>query len=263
MIKRALKVALATALIILAAGCGVLNPKVEFGQKEVPKFPDRPEKLEESLRDAAWQAAKISTWALDRANAAGRQYEEVRPLEELVLLTGSISTSVGPPRSLPRPFIDTPLRISERLVEQTAAYQSKVNSFAADIEDLEGKDVEGTGFIQTTQWTIIFVLIVAGFILTFVWRVLNTVAMTANPAVGMGMSAVGGVVKFGAGKLQQAFQQVLKGGERFKDRILKEVEEEKLDTKAAEAILRLFREEHERAQDEATQASIRELTRKE
>lgn len=254
-------VALGLTLFFLS-GCSALNPSVEFWQKKVPQFPEKSARSQEALRDAVWMA----DWNIDLAKtltvAAGRPEEEVRPLSDASLLLGSISRSVGSPQTVPNPEKTSAESLAVRLIEYDADYEAALKKFSKKLEPLVGKDVEGTGWIQTNQWTVIIAVVLAFFLFSFVYKVLNVVANVANPAVGSAMSLGSGLFKFGAGKLQSAFVQVLKGGERFKNRVQKEIADRQLDKVTADAILKLFREEHERAQDEATQEAIRTLTRK-
>jgi len=250
------------AILMLAASCSILNPKVEFGQKEVPEFPEKKERAEESLRDASWEAHRLSQEALHQAIVGNRPSMEVRPLADASLLMGSVSRSVGSPRSIPDPVTSDPEELAEKVVEYDADYDHALRKFEKKLEPLVGKDVEGTGVIQTTQWTIILGGAAFIFFFSFIYKVLNNVMNIANPAVGGAMGVAGGVFKFGAGKLQQGFLQVLKGGERFKNRLQQEMHTQQFDKRTADAILKLFREEHERAQDEHTQEAVRTLTRK-
>lgn len=254
-------VGLGVAMYFLS-GCSVLNPSVEFGQKKVPNFPEKSEKAREALRDAVWESLRLVNLGVGMAVAAGRPEEEVRPLSDASLLVGSVSRSVGSPRSVPDPDKTDPQKLAERLIEYDADFDAALKKFEKKLEPLAGKDVEGTGWIQTNQWTVIFAAAIGLFLFSFVYKVLNAVMNIANPAVGGVMGIGGGIAKFGAGKLQSAFVQVLKGGERFKDRVQKELAGSQFDKVTAEAILRLFREEHERAQDEGVQEAIRSLTRK-
>ena len=260
--KRAAKMIGLGIVIFLLSGCSILNPKVEFGQKEVPPFPEKKERAEEALRDAAWEADRLTDIALNQAVAANRPSEEVRPLADASLLMGSVSRSVGSPRSVPNEEKTQAKDLAEKVIEYDADYDASLRKFEKKIEPLAGKDVEGTGVVQTTQWTLLIGGAFFLFFLSFVYKVLNSVMNVANPAVGGPMGLAGGMVKFGVGRLQSAFTQVLRGGERFKNRVSKEIDKQQFDKRTADAILNLFREEHERSQDEATQEAIRKLTRK-
>lgn len=257
-----LRLNIAVASLVLLTGCGVLNPKVEFGQKKVPDFPTHTERQQEALRDAAWAAATLSERTVRTAIAADRPAEEIRPLEDTALLAGSVSVALGPPLSVPILTNDAPAKIAEKAVEKTADFNKDLRKFEEKIWKIEGKEVEGTGVIQTTQWTMLLGIGAALLLFSFIWKVLNTVMNVANPAVGAGMTVVGSGVKLGMGQLQKGFVQLLRGGENFKQTVTKAVGEQKLDEKTAALVLELFRQEHQKAQDETVQVAVQDLTRK-
>ena len=247
-------------VLVGLTGCGVLNPKVEFGKRKVPDFPEYTTRQQEALKDAAWAAAEISEQTVVSAVAADRPSEEIRPLEDVARLTGSVSEVLGPPRSLPLLTSDAPPKLSEKLLELTAKHDREIQQYKDKIEGYEGKKIEGTGIIQTHQWTILIVSAVGLFVFAFLWNVVAGIMQIANPAIGVGMSAAGSAVSFGAGQLQKAFVQVLKGGENFKKKVDAVVQEQQLDKKTAEAIVKLFTREQQQAQDQDVQVAVRTLT---
>lgn len=234
----------------MGVGCSTLVPKqVEFFQDKVEEFPKPEYRFQETRRQAA-RSLDRSLAAIERnLLAEGRSPDDVRPVSEAASLADALSTSLGPPL---RPFKKDPDTLAAQLDSETARYVDDVRSFADSNDKNAGKKIEGTGLVQIGYFSFLAVLMVLGLAGYVVLKVVGTLGAAANPAVGLGLSVAQIPVKL-AGK---ALGQVIKGGERFKDEILKKA------NWTADEVAKLFREQQERAQDGDAQDLVKHLTKK-
>lgn len=234
---------------LLLSGCSLIPKTVEFGQDKVRKFPERTDSFIEAQRQAAQLTARLAGETRDAALAEGASDAVVRPGSQAAELAGSVSTSLGPPLN---PFSgEDPSEMARILDRQVAKHDNRVRNFAAGNDENAGKKIEGTGFLQI-PYLIYAPMVILGVVFLFmVGRFILNLYALANPVVGVGLN----VASFGAKKTAAALGQVLRGGERFKQRVNTEVEDEKLRA----TILRMFRDEQEKAQDPEVQNKIKEL----
>jgi hypothetical protein len=225
-----LTVALLLSAALLGSGCSMLMPKqVELFQDKVQQFP-RPD---DDFREVQKQAA-------------AELKDELNAIEKNLLAEGSSPDEVRPVSAdawAGRPL----LGLSKALDRETAKYIDDVGDFAEKNDENAGKKIEGTGLIQIGYFSMLFVLFIFGF---FAWVGLKVLG-TLNPPVAIGTKVATLPVKLAA----RALGQVVKGGEAFKNELKKKA------TWSADEVATLFREKQERAQDEESQNTIRELTK--
>lgn len=248
-----------TLAIILAAlmfvGCGTLIPKrVEFFQDKVQTFPEQKAKEKEVQREAARMASEKATETLVEAVKDGAGTNVVNPAKDTMILTESVSRSLGPPAS---PSSDTASVLSAKLDAAVAKLNARLDDFKRDSNENAGKKIEGTGMFSVPYFVWLGIVMVLGFIglivLAVLWSFVKMYAL-GNPPLQLGVSAI----QAGSGFLKKAITEVTKGGEQFKSKILAEVEDKALQEKIKE----MFKVEHERAQSADTQKLVKALTSK-
>jgi hypothetical protein len=233
----------------------MLMPKqVELFQDKVQQFPRPDDDFREVQKQAAAELKDELNAIEKNLLAEGSSPDEVRPVSEAASLADALSTSLGPPLKTfnrlksadawaGRPL----LGLSKALDRETAKYIDDVGDFAEKNDENAGKKIEGTGLIQIGYFSMLFVLFIFGF---FAWVGLKVLG-TLNPPVAIGTKVATLPVKLAA----RALGQVVKGGEAFKNELKKKA------TWSADEVATLFREKQERAQDEESQSTIRELTK--
>jgi hypothetical protein len=173
------------------------------------------------------------------ARAENASTNIVSPAHEAAELTDALSSSVGAPASRPT---ESSQALADELRKSVAKLDQKIDKFAASNDKMEGKKVEGTGLIQVPYLAWLGGAIILVLVFWHLAKTALTLASGANPGalVGVaGMNVVGSVVSKG-------FQQVVKGGEKFKEWIDKEIEDPALKQKVLDA----FAVAHKKAQDE-------------
>lgn len=239
-------------LILLAlnlTGCSLIPKKVELFQDKVHRFPAPSAKQVELQREAAQKANDKAAETLHQAIKENASPTLLVPAAETEKLTAVVAESIGAPEKSPDK-VETDRLIAD-LRAQLARLDSKVNSFAKDNDENAGKKIEGTGLVQVPYFAW------AGGILVFLvvgWYVLRTVAgaaALANPgaAVGVGALNVAGSV------VSKAFQQVVKGGEAFKDWVSKEISDPALKQEVLDAFMSL----HKTAQDQDVKSLVNQV----
>lgn len=224
---------------------------VEFGQDKVQRFPAKTGAYLEAQREAAALAAAKARETHEAALAEGTSDAVVRPSGETAALTESVSHSLGPPLS---PFKgEDPKDAARALDKQVAKHNNRVTDFAEGNDENAGKKIEGSGFLQIPYF--LWLGIILG-LLAFLWiagRIALQILAAANPPVGVGLQ----VASMGGRMLSRAFSEVLKGGEAFKERVQREID----DPALREKVLHIFRSEHEKKQSADTQRVVGDLTK--
>ena len=234
-------------LVFSLTACSLIPKKVELFQDKVHRFPTPSEKQIELQRETAQKAADSAAQTLHSALVEGATTNVVASATDTEKLTTAVAESVGAPAKTPP--ADTDALIAS-LRAQMSKLDRKVDAFAKANDENTGKKIEGTGLVQVPYfaWT--------GGILVFLlvgWYVLRTVAgaaALANPgaAVGVGALNVAGSV------VSKGFQQLVKGGQEFKDWVTKNVE-----PSAQQKIIDAFNMLHKTAQDDSTKALVDHL----
>jgi hypothetical protein len=233
-------------LMLGLTGCGILPKRVEFFQDKVQRFPVPASKQIELQREVARKANDKAAETLHQAIKENSSPTLLVPAAETEKLTAAVAESVGAPAKSPAK-LETDALITD-LRAQMAKLDNKVTEFVKDNNENAGKKIEGTGLVQVPYfaWT--------GGILVFLlvgWYILRTVAgaaALANPgaAVGVGAMNVAGSV------VSKAFQQVVKGGEEFKDWVGKEINDPALKQKVLDA----FTAAHKETQDQDVKSLV-------
>jgi hypothetical protein len=237
----------------LLVGCGTIFPKrVEFGQDKVEKFPARKPSEEETLRQAALRAKEDAARTLEAALAEQSTSAVIEPATSTARLTDSVSLTLGPPvhRSA-----DPSDELARKLELAVAKLNHRIDNFRADNDQNAGHKIEGTGWLSVPYFVWIGGVAVVGFIGLVVfgvaWSALKMFALS-NPPLALGLNAV----QLGARGAKSLAGQLLKGGEQFKDRLMREVKDPVLQAQVKD----IFRSEHEKAQSPESQALIKHLT---
>lgn len=246
-----------TILLVCAmTGCGTLIPKrVEFFQDKVHQFPEQSASEREIQRQAAQRAEEKAREMLSEAYKELASPKVTEPGEEVVDLTGAVASSLGPPR---HPSTKPSDELADSLRSAVAKLNTRIDEFRKENNENTGKKIEGTGLFSVPYFlwiAIVGVLFFVGLLIAGVLWTFFKMFAASNPPVQLGL----GAVQLGAGFLKRAVGEVAKGGEAFKDALMKKVSDPKLQ----EELKELFRIEHERSQSADTQALLKEITKKE
>jgi hypothetical protein len=237
-------------LLAIAAltGCGTLIPKqVEFFQKKVQAFPEKTEKQKETERQAADLAADRAYATVLAAALEHSSPAVTEPAQDTKVLTEAVSQSLGPPISK---YEGPVTNLAAKVESNQAKYNEKVTDFARQDNKLEGKKVEGTGLIRIPYFVYIGGIALVIFI---AWSVLKLYG-SINPAVGVGVNSVG---RIASSVLARSYQEIVAGGEAFKDYVEKSELSKEVQTK----VLDLFSRAHKENQSPDTQTTVQTLTR--
>jgi len=233
----------------MLAGCGTLIPKkVEFFQKKVKAVPEKTASDLETERQAAYAASLAARLTVDAAISNNDPATVVTPAKNTEALTAAVSTSLGPPQSLPSGAVTN---LANRVIENKAELNRKIARYSDRVEPLVGKKIEGTGLVRIPYFVYIGSIVVLGFI---VWTGLKLYG-AVNPVVGLGTNVVGRV---GSSVLSGAVSELSKGGELFKEK----VQNSELTAEVKAKVLDLFSHAHASAQDQSTKDIVKVLTAK-
>mgnify|MGYP001606343544 CR=1 FL=1 len=241
----------ATGLIflLLTSGCRLLPGNAEYFQKKVKKVPvpaDQPALVETQKQAARFVADRVGA-AKTAAAGTGADVSVQVPLSEAAVVSGPLSTSLGPPAS---PWPASAPALAGKIDAEPAKLDKKVSGYARSVEPLVGKEIEGTGLFQIgffTQWLVLAGLAAAA------WLAFKTYGLV-NPVAGLAGNIIGRV---GSKTLSAGLAQVVDGGERFKVFLTKTAA---LSDDQKAVVKGLFNEAQERAQDRPVQALVRRLT---
>jgi len=237
---------LAVSLVILT-GCGTLIPsKVEFFQKKVKPVPEKTAHDLETERQAAYAASLSARLTVDAALKNNDPDTVILPAKNTEALASAVSTSLGPPQSLPSGPVTN---LANRVIENRAELNRKIARYADKVEPLVGKKIEGTGLIRVPYFVYIGGIVLVLFL---VWTGLKIYG-AVNPVVGLGTNVVGRV---GSSVLSGAVAELSKGGELFKDKVV----HSELTAEVKARVLELFSHAHASAQDQSTKDIVKALT---
>lgn len=234
----------------LLAGCSSFLPKrVELFQDKVERVPTPTLREKETQKQAAALAAEKAAEALQAALLEGSSPAVVDPAEDASILTLSLTKSLGPPLD---PWDREVEVLARKLLEEVADLNRRLDKFAEDQRENEGKKIEGSGVFQVPYFVWLGGAGLFVVILIFVGGIVLKVASISNPAVAVGTR----IASMGASRLARGFGQVVEAGEGFKDEI-----KSRFDEAQATVIKEIYRKHQERVQDNDVQAAIRELTK--
>jgi len=232
--------------LTLLSGCSLIPKKVEFGQDKVKKFPAHPSAQLEAERQAVKLAAEKARQAELEATLDGSAAAE--PAGDAAELSEAVGRSIGPPSA---PWTADVSALSRKLDTQTAKFNAALAKFKDGNDENAGKKIEGTGFLQIPYFVYLGVVFAIGWVIWIVLKTVSNAAAAANPGVAVGLK----VAQVGGKVLSRGFSQLVKGGQTFKDKIGKEIE----DPALRERILEVFRASHQTNQDSDVQTLIQKL----
>lgn len=197
------KLFLSLFAVLLLSGCAIIPKPVEIFQKKVKAFPEPSARMVEVQKQAALKA-KVAAQATFEDSIAENSSPVLRAdARDAAVLTDAVSTSLGPPK---KDAVGTSDEVARELRAQIATLQAKIDAFQSQNEKVEGKKIEGTGFLQIPYFVYLAVIL---FVLVIGWHLLHTVvkglqfAGVANPAVGI----AGGVVNSGMNEIEALFKK--------------------------------------------------------
>jgi hypothetical protein len=118
---------------------------------------------------------------------------------------------------------------------------------------LVGKKIEGTGLIRIPYFLWVGLILLFLFLLWTALRIVGAI----YPVVGLGVSGLSAAGRVGSATVKRALEQVVKGGEAFKEA----VDRADLDDKAKTVVLDLLRRHQMVSQDTDIQELVRKMTR--
>ncbi len=233
------------AVVFCLTGCNIIPKKVEYFQDRVQPMPERTTQADESLRQAARLAADRAAATERAALSTDAAPEVIKPASDTALLTSAVSAQVGPPSKLWQG--DVPALIA-RMDAKEADYRRELESYRAEVRELAGKKIEGTGAIQVGYFTHLLIL---AAIVAVAWLILKIVAIT-NAPVSVGLKTIEGGSKF----LGRAFGELVEAGQDFKTRLKQRLAD---NPDLLESILTDFKTAHRSSQSRDTQKAVGEV----
>lgn len=241
-----MSVRLLLSLCLILALCGCRAPKVELFQKKVKPVPALTSSDKELQRQAAWAAKEKAKETVETIIKAPEKALE--PAKQTERLSAVVSESLGPPAVLPS--VDTSREVDAlvcKLEERLGRLQRKLDLYREQVQALQGHEIEGTGLIQVSYFT----LIIGGLIAVVLAYVALRILAALWPAASIGLQSVHLSGRVAA----KAFSQVVAGGEAF----IKSLETAVQDEKLRKQIVALFKQAQKTEQDKDVQRIIKSL----
>lgn len=239
------KIVLAVCLCALLAGCSILPKNVEFGQKKVKPVPAKTEKAKEFDRKAIYFVNKKVNEALTAAFATKADKTVVTPLSEAKPVSEALVVSVGPPKP---EWTGNATNLAKEVNKNTAVLNEKLDDYRDNVKPLEGKKIEGTGFIQMGYFTYLGILIGLAFLIKFAYNIFGTL----YPPVG----AAGQLLKVPAKIVARGFSEVIEGGEHFLSKV-----DHEFEPAVAAKISAMFKSSHMEKQSRDVQTIVDTITK--
>lgn len=219
-----MKALLLALLLAYTAGCSILNPTIEGGRSKVKPIPAKVERHIQLERQAALYVAE----------------------ETQLPMAGALSLSLGSPE---RRADEPPERLTDKLLAASGKHVARIDTARERQAEFVGKKIAGTGWFRMSQWSIVGTGILLG---ALAWLGLRLYGLV-NPVVGVGAAVAGRVAST---TLATGFRQIVKAGESFKRAVETRIE----NPNTRRAVLDLFRQSHQAAQDEPVQAIVQKIT---
>jgi hypothetical protein len=239
-------------LSLALCGCGLIPKKVELFQDKVRKFPEVKSAEKETQRQTAALAALRAEETFVAA-VSSEATNVVAPAKDTMLLTDSVSRSLGPPL---KPASLPAAEQATKLDTAVAKLNQRLDEFKSNNNENAGKKIEGTGVFQVPYFVWLGGALVLGFfglvLLTVVWGAVKMFA-AANPPLALGVNAA----QLAGKTVTKGLTQVLRGGENFKEAISQRFG----NSDVAGQVLELFQQKQTQSQDEDVQTAIKHLTR--
>lgn len=232
-------------VLVLLASCTLVPKQIEYFQDRIEAVPERSAEAEEGLRQAAQLAANKAVETERAAIAAAAPLDVLSPARDTVALTDTVSDQIGPPL---RPWKGEVERLLEHIDRLEARYQRDMNRYSEEVQELEGKVIEGTGMIRMGYFTHLFLILV---LLLVGWIALRIVAATNAP-----LHAGLGVIHGGNKALGRAVLEIVEAGQDFKTAI-----EERFahQPELAKAIIDEFNTTQRQSQSRDVQAAVKAI----
>ncbi|MDP3732984.1 MAG: hypothetical protein Q8Q91_00435 [Candidatus Daviesbacteria bacterium] len=248
-----MKVYFLILFLCLGSGCSLIPKSVEFFQKKVHAVPDKSFKNKETEKQAALYVNDKVNQARDEAIKLGVTNSVITPLTDAKIVIEPLVGSLGPPASR---WLGNSTNLAAKLIKNESGLDKKVDDYKEDTKKLEGKKVEGSGLFQIPYFVWLGVVFVFLFVVYVVGRSAIQALMISSGAgipVSMGLKTITGI----AGKTAKtAFSQIVHGVELTKDYI----KGSDKDTFTKEEILKIIRDEQQKAQNADVQKIVKELT---
>lgn len=163
------KIFLLLGLALVFNGCALIPKPVEFGQKKVAHFPVATARQQELGKEAALLAKQKAQTTLEAAIKYNADTNIVTSAEETAKLTDVVSEVVGPPKKEPSETVD---QLVDEVRTALAKQDAKIESFKQKNDEVAGKKIEGTGFLQIPYFVYLAVVIL---VLVIGWHLAHTV----------------------------------------------------------------------------------------
>lgn len=232
-------------ICLCLSGCYLIPKDVEFGQKKVEAVPVKSDQLIEKEKQAADYIHRKVNEAHDAALVENSSTNIVIPLDDARAVTGPLSASLGAPKTH---WDGKSAELAASLEKENSKFDKKLAQYRKDIDEIKGKKVEGTGFIQMSWFTAAFGTI--GLII-LIYIAIKIIGMIYLP-VGIGASAI----KLPSVDVGNMVNQLIKGGELFKKNLDDVIE----DPEIKEKIIETFRTSHMITQSPKNQEIIKNIT---
>jgi hypothetical protein len=242
-------IVLLAALSLAVAGCLVPKP-VELGQKRVQPVPTKSDRQVEAEKQAADFVAKKIDQGRDQALRVNASTNVLEPLTDARDAAHGLRYSLGAPLS---PWENSGAEMALRLGFLEAKLDRALAEHRRDVEPLVGKKIEGTGLIRIPYFLWVGLILLFLFLLWTALRIVGAI----YPVVGLGVSGLSAAGRVGSATVKRALEQVVKGGEAFKEA----VDRADLDDKAKTVVLDLLRRHQMVSQDTDIQELVRKMTR--
>lgn len=210
------KLFLALATALLFSGCALIPKPVELFQKKVKAFPEPSAALVEVQKQTAQRAKEAAKLTFEDAIREDSSPILRADARDSAVLTDAVATSLGPPLKNAKGTSD---EVANELRAQIAKLQARIDTFQEQNSKVEGKKIEGTGFLQIPYFVYLGVVVL---VLVIGWHLLHAVitalkvAGVANPALGIagsiggaGMSELEALMKKAVAEAQKVAKDVV------------------------------------------------------
>lgn len=251
-----MKVASLCLALVLLTGCGLIPKKVELFQSTVKEMPQVTTKNIEFQKETADLASKKARETLVAAVSELASTNVIKPAADTVILTDSLSGSLGKPSAL---WTGSAEALVSKLDREDAKYDNRLEHFRNNNDELAGKKIEGTGIIQLPYFLYLGVLFVIVILAYLGVKILAIVAQGTpyGSAVSVGTKIIQGGSKAVTSLVSKGFSEIIEGGELFKKWIDTELEDEETRDKVKE----LFQSAHKESQSRDVQDIVKNITK--
>jgi len=245
--KPFISLSLPVLIILLTSGC--ITPKnVEFFQKKVPTPLDT-KNIQEDIRLLSWNIRnyvdQLNTQLVSLSQNVTNEVtltnvvKVQKTVTNLVQLSHALLVITGPPKSLN--VKGNAVEIVRYTLRDYRKYLDKLHKQQLELAELQGKKIEGTGLIQMSYFTYLFLVFVGLVFIYVIFRVLYLIFF--QPYLS-GLQVIR--------HLEKALSEVIHGGEVFKDKLEQIIQDRQLKQQIRE----IFKESHKEVQSEDTRLEV-------